>query len=263
MKKDCVVIFDLDGTLLNTDELIKRSFEYVFKRYRPDYTLSEEEYLSFLGPKLRDSFARYFPEEMLDELVDCYRDYNHVHHEDFVTVYPSVIETLVYLKKQGYPLAVLTTKFYEAALIGLDLFDMTKYFDMIIGSNQIEKGKPDPLGIHLPLAVLTTKFYEAALIGLDLFDMTKYFDMIIGSNQIEKGKPDPLGIHLIMDKVNCHKAVMIGDNDTDILTGKNAHVYTVGVKWTPKGTKEMEKLDPDLMVDQMSEIIQFIERIDE
>lgn len=216
MKKDCVVIFDLDGTLLNTDELIKRSFEYVFKRYRPDYTLSEEEYLSFLGPKLRDSFARYFPEEMLDELVECYRDYNHVHHEDFVTVYPSVIETLVYLKKQGYP-----------------------------------------------LTVLTTKFYEAALIGLDLFDMTKYFDMIIGSNQIEKGKPDPLGIHFIMDKVNCHKAVMIGDNDTDILTGKNAHVYTVGVKWTPKGTKEMEKLDPDLMVDQMSEIIQFIERIDE
>ena len=36
MKKDCVVIFDLDGTLLNTDELIKRSFEYVFKRYRPE-----------------------------------------------------------------------------------------------------------------------------------------------------------------------------------------------------------------------------------
>lgn len=216
MKKDCVVIFDLDGTLLNTDELIKRSFEYVFKRYRQDYTLSEEEYLSFLGPKLRDSFARYFPEEMLDELVDCYRDYNHVHHEDFVTVYPTVIETLVYLKKQGYP-----------------------------------------------LAVLTTKFYEAALIGLDLFDMTKYFDMIIGSNQIEKGKPDPLGIHLIMDKVNCQKAVMIGDNDTDILTGKNARVYTIGVKWTPKGTKEMEKLNPDLMVDQMSEIIQFIERIDE
>lgn len=216
MKKDCVVIFDLDGTLLNTDELIKRSFEHVFKRYRPDYILSEEEYLSFLGPKLRDSFARYFPEDMLDKLVACYREYNHSHHEDFVTVYPSVIETLEYLKNHGYP-----------------------------------------------LAVLTTKFYEATLIGLDLFDMTKYFDVIIASDQIEKGKPDPLGIYRIMSETDCQKAVMIGDNVSDILTGKNANVYTIGVKWTPKGTKEIEKLNPDLMVDQMSEIIQLIEGIGE
>ena len=45
MKK--AIIFDLDGTLLNTDLLIKKSFIHTFKKYKPGYTLSEEELLSF------------------------------------------------------------------------------------------------------------------------------------------------------------------------------------------------------------------------
>lgn len=58
MKK--AVIFDLDGTVLNTDLLIKKSFIHVFKKYKPGYTLSDEELLSFLGPSLVDTFSRYF-----------------------------------------------------------------------------------------------------------------------------------------------------------------------------------------------------------
>lgn len=50
MKKDFAVIFDLDGTLLNTDLLIRKSFEHVFHHYKPDYQISDQEHLSFLGP---------------------------------------------------------------------------------------------------------------------------------------------------------------------------------------------------------------------
>ena len=45
--KDTIIIFDLDGTLIDTNTLIQRSFEYVFKKHKPDYTLSEAELLSF------------------------------------------------------------------------------------------------------------------------------------------------------------------------------------------------------------------------
>lgn len=214
MNKDFVVIFDLDGTLLNTDLLIGKSFEYVFQIYKPDYTLTKEEQLSFLGPPLRDSFARYFPSDMIDELVECYREYNHNCHEKYVTIYPTVRETLKVLKEKGYP-----------------------------------------------LAVLTTKYSKAAYIGLDLFDLTKYFDMVIGMDQLSKMKPDPEGIYQIMNKLHCHKAVMIGDNTSDIMAGKNANVYTIGVKWSPKGTQTMTSLQPDLMVDEMFEIINFIEEV--
>ncbi|MEG0591686.1 MAG: pyrophosphatase PpaX [Coprobacillus sp.] len=215
MKKDLTIIFDLDGTLLNTDLLIKKSFEYVFKQYKPEYQLSEEEHLSFLGPTLLDSFKRYFPIEICEELIDCYREYNHAHHEDFVTIYPSVIETLQVLKDKGYP-----------------------------------------------LAVVTTKQTQAAFIGLDLFSMRDYFDLVIGVDSVKKVKPDPEGINYVLENTKTSKAIMIGDNTSDILAGKNANIYTIGVTWSPKGTKEMEDLHPDLMIDQMDEIIEFIERID-
>lgn len=214
MSKDFAVIFDLDGTLLNTDLLIHKSFEYVFHQYKPEYQLTKEEQLSFLGPPLRASFERYFPKEMIDELVTCYRDYNHSHHEDYVTMYPTVKETLQTLKEIGYP-----------------------------------------------LAVVTTKFSEAAYIGLDLFHITKYFDVVLGNEHVSKQKPDPEGIVTAMKQLGCHQAVMIGDNVSDIMAGKNAKVYTIGVNWTPKGTKEIEAIHPDLMIDQMDEIIAFVERM--
>lgn len=215
MKQEIVVIFDLDGTLLNTDLLIKKSFQHVFAKYKPGYTLSDEEILSFLGPSLKESFSRYFDESLVDELIDYYRDYNHSHHEDFVTIYPTVIETVKYLKDKEYPLAVVTTKYSVAAYIGLDLFDLRQYFDIVLGMDQVE---------HV--------------------------------------KPDPEGILTVMKKTRCSKAIMIGDNVSDILAGKNAGIYTIGVKWTPKGTKEIEKLNPDLMIDQMDEIIEFIEGVE-
>lgn len=214
MNKDFVVIFDLDGTLLNTDLLIHKSFEHVFKKFKPDYELSKEEHLSFLGPPLRDSFRRYFPENMIDELVGCYREYNHTHHEDYVVIYPTVKETLEILKNNGYALGVVTTKYRKAALIGLDLFDITKYFDGIIGGEEV---------VH--------------------------------------SKPHPEGLLKVMNKTNCSRGAMIGDNITDILSGKNAGIYTIGVNWSPKGTEEMKKLNPDLMIDRMEEIIDFIQGV--
>ena len=210
MKKDLAVIFDLDGTLLNTDLLIHKTFDHVFEKYKPGYILSEEEHLSFLGPTLKDTFARYFPESMSDELIEYYRDYNHAHHEDFVTIYPTVKETLETLKTKGYP-----------------------------------------------LAVVTTKYSKAAYLGLDLFDLTQYFDVVLGMDNVNRVKPDPEGILKAMNQTNCKKALYVGDNTSDILAGKNA-----GVKWTSKGTSEMEKLNPDLMIDEMKDIIHFIERMD-
>lgn len=56
---------------------------------------------------------------------------------------------------------------------------------------------------------------------------------------------------------------MIGDNKSDILSGKNAGIYTIGVKWSPKGPQEMIELEPDLLIDDMSEIVNFIEGVSE
>lgn len=211
---DKAIIFDLDGTILYTDELIRRTFIKVFEKYLPGYTLSEEELLSFLGPSLKETFSKYFPDEMFEELLHYYHSYNHSHHEDFVYVYPTVIETLQYLKDKGYPLAIVTTKFRKAADVGLNAFDLQKYFDVVIGLDDVKATKPDPEGILKAMSLL-----------------------------------------------NVDKAVYIGDNITDIQAGKNAGVATVGVKWSPKGYHHLLVLNPDLMIDEMKEIIPYIERM--
>ena len=209
---DYGVLFDLDGTLLNTDLLIEKSFRHVFGQYMPDYDLSYEEVLSFMGPSLKDTFERYFDKSMIDELVTCYRGYNIAHHNDFVSIYPHIVETLDALKNKGYKMAVVTTKMTDVARLGLDLFDLTKYFDCVIGMNEVSCVKPDPEGVFKALTIL-----------------------------------------------GCKKGVMIGDNKSDILAGKNAGIHTIGVKWTPKGCQDLQQLNPDLMIDDMSEIISFIE----
>ena len=144
---DTAIIFDLDGTVLYTDELIKRTFIKVFEKYQPGYTLSEDELLSFLGPSLKETFSKYFPDEMFNELLNYYHSYNHSHHEDFVYVYPTVVETLEYLKNRGYPLGIVTTKLKVAADVGLNTFDLKKYFDVVIGLDDVKVTKPDPEGI--------------------------------------------------------------------------------------------------------------------
>ena len=167
MKK--AIIFDLDGTLLNTDLLIKKAFIHTFKKYKPGYTLSEEELLSFLGPSLKNTFSRYVEEDQVDELIQYYREYNHAHHEDYVTIYPYVEEMLKYLKAQDFPLAVVTTKYKEAAILGLDLFNITPYFDVIIGENDVKHSKPDPEGILCALKKLNCQ--EGYYVGDNVTDI--------------------------------------------------------------------------------------------
>lgn len=141
------VIFDLDGTLVDTKELIYKSFEHTFAQYKPGYTLSEEEKQSFLGPTLKQSFLRYFKEEQVDEIIACYRAYNHEHHDEFVKPIPHVKETLEYLKENDYPLAVMSNKLQDIVRMGLKQFDLESYFEIILGGADVERPKPDSIGI--------------------------------------------------------------------------------------------------------------------
>ena len=73
-KKIKAIIFDFDGTLANTDELVIRSYREVFKTFRPDYKLTESEEISFLGPTLEDMFKKYFKEDFIT-LLNVYHNY--------------------------------------------------------------------------------------------------------------------------------------------------------------------------------------------
>lgn len=169
IKTDNALIFDLDGTLLNTDELIFRSFRYTFQKFLPDHTLTQEELLSFLGPSLKDSFSRYLPQEEVEKAIDVYREFNYAKHNEFVTLYPNEIEVLEKLHNQGFKMAVVTTKYTDTAIYGLKSFGLDHYFEKVIGSEEVSHAKPHPEGVNKALESLHKS--QGFMIGDNVTDL--------------------------------------------------------------------------------------------
>lgn len=146
LKEIDLFLFDLDGTLADTDGLIFASYRHVFHLFRPEYTLSEEELISFLGPTLESVFARYFQEEF-PVLFAEYKSFAESHTSELVEVYPDTIRLLGLLKKQGKRLGVVTSRFYESAVFMLTHTGLKPYFETIVSLDDVARPKPDPEGI--------------------------------------------------------------------------------------------------------------------
>ena len=193
---DNALLFDLDGTVLNTDELIFRTFKYTFKKFLPEYTLTQEELLSFLGPSLKDSFSRYLPSEKVEEAIKVYRQYNYEKHNDYVTLYPQETEVLEKLYQKGYKMAIVTTKYTDTAVYGLKSFGLDKYFKVVIGSDQVTHGKPHPEAVLEALKKLNMD--KGYMIGDNVTDILagKNADIhTIGVTWSLKGTQDILDAH--------------------------------------------------------------------
>jgi len=164
-----VILFDLDGTLLNTDRAVQESFKHAFSVFLPEYHLSQDELLSFLGPSLRASFSRYLPEDQVEDAMACYREHNYIHHPEHVTLYTAEKEALEELKELGCRMAVITTKKGDIAHYGLSIFDMEDYFEFMISGEDVTRHKPDPEGIVKALEKMGTK--DALYVGDNVSDI--------------------------------------------------------------------------------------------
>ena len=168
------LLFDLDGTLIDTNELIIKSFLHTLEHYRPgEYT--REHVLEFIGPPLADSFLKVEPERV-DEMIQHYRAFNHEMHDELVEEYEGVYETIEQLHKQGYKMAIVTTKIRKTAMMGLKLTGLDQFFDVVIGLDDVENAKPDPEPLIKALNQLGSKKESAMMIG------DSHSDVLAGKN---------------------------------------------------------------------------------
>lgn len=110
------------------------------------------------------------------------------------------------------------------------------------------------------LAVLTNKpvvFSRAILTGLELAD---YFCFIYGGNSFAGKKPDPVGVVKLMGDTGAgpQQTIIVGDSDTDILTGRNAGVWTCGVTYG-LAPQRLEASPPDILVDNLRELVPLLD----
>ncbi|WP_303966454.1 pyrophosphatase PpaX [Sporosarcina ureae] len=163
------LLFDFDGTLANTNELILSSFEHVLEKHFPG-RFGREEMLPFIGPTLHDTFSSIAP-DMTDQLINEYREWNLAHHDDYVTEFEGVTDTLRKLYDLGLKMAVVSTKKRDMVERGVNLLGITPYFETVIGLDDVTKPKPDPEPLLLALERLGRTPEESLMIGDNFHDI--------------------------------------------------------------------------------------------
>src|SRR5438552_3212599 len=127
------VLFDLDGTLIDSIELILNSARYAFTKLGRTCP-SDTEWLGGVGIPLPTMFARYAQDEPdLARLIAAYREYQMANHDRLVRCYDSVAETLAELRRHGHPIGVVTSKSAALAMRGLAHGRVARLVDTVVG----------------------------------------------------------------------------------------------------------------------------------
>jgi pyrophosphatase PpaX len=164
-----VVLFDLDGTLIDTNELILTSFMHTLETHCPGrYT--REDVLAYMGEPLIDQMRR-FDLKQAEEMVKTYHAYNVAHHDLYVKEFPHVAETLEALDKAGVVMGVVSNKRRPGLEMGLKRFGFDKYMKTVVCFGDGAKGKPEPDMIFLALEQLGAKPEEALMVGDSRYDL--------------------------------------------------------------------------------------------
>ncbi|EOW9528298.1 pyrophosphatase PpaX [Bacillus cytotoxicus] len=168
------VLFDLDGTLINTNELIISSFLHTLNTYYPNQ-YKREDVLPFIGPSLQETFHS-IDERKVEEMITRYRQFNHDHHDELVEEYETVYETVQALKEKGYKIGIVTTKARQTVEMGLNLSKLNKFFDVVVTIDDVEHVKPHPEPIQKALQLLDAKPEETLMVG------DNHHDIVGGQN---------------------------------------------------------------------------------
>ncbi|WP_099159906.1 pyrophosphatase PpaX [Virgibacillus ndiopensis] len=162
------ILFDLDGTLIDTNELIIASFEHTFNFYGKN--VSREQAIEFIGPPLKDSFEK-IDSNQTDAMIKTYREHNLKHHDDYVTAFPHVLETIKQLKEENYNLGIVTTKMRGTVDMGLVLTGLDRYFNTIITLDDVTQAKPHPEPIVKAMKELSATVDTTLMVGDNSHDI--------------------------------------------------------------------------------------------
>lgn len=165
------VLFDLDGTLINSIRLIIDSYHHTLATHGlPPRT--DDEWLAGIGTPLTVQFSQWVREpERMAALVATYREYNLTHHDSRVSAYPGVVDVIHRLKQRELRLGVVTSKNVAGARRGLRLIGIEETMEVIVGADDVQNPKPHPEPIHLALERLGVTAESTIYVGDSLHDM--------------------------------------------------------------------------------------------
>jgi pyrophosphatase PpaX len=231
MKQIQVILFDLDGTLIDTTDLILCCFAHAWQNVC-GIRHSRENLLATFGIPLRVAMQRLLAtqptdsidlknvsfesssDEVVEQLLTTYRTFNAANHDCLARRFDKTEHVVSTLRSRGYRIGLVTSKSRELALRGLQLCALDHLIDEAIFMEDTVRHKPDPEPIYAVLEKL---------------------------------------------QVKSSAAVYIGDSFHDIIAGRAAGVKTIAAAWGPMPRAELERQHPDLMVESIADLLNIFE----
>lgn len=163
------VLFDNDGTIIDSAAAIAQAFDHAFTTVC-DAVPPLDEFMGLVGIPLREQM-RHFAPGQVEELVAAYRDFNALHHDRLVRVYPNVKDALEELAGNGMRMGMVTSKLHAIAIRGLALFDIDGYFEEVVGADDCELHKPDPAPLLLCAEKMGVDIGRCLYVGDSPYDL--------------------------------------------------------------------------------------------
>ncbi|HTX69863.1 MAG TPA: NAD-dependent DNA ligase LigA [Thermoleophilia bacterium] len=143
------VVFDLDGTVVDTVELIVESFRYATRTVLRE-ELPDEIILAGVGQPLMKQMRR-LSAERAQELYDTYREYNHRRHDELIRGYEGIAEALDALRADGRRLGIVTSKSADTTQMAFRAVGLREHFEVVVTAGDTAEHKPSPAPLLLCL----------------------------------------------------------------------------------------------------------------
>ena len=165
-----VVLFDLDGTLIDSGPIILASMQHAVRTVL-DREIAYEELAATVGGQGLVAQMTQLDPDRVDELLETYREHNDPLHET-LEAFAGMIDVLPRLRAGGRHLGIVTAKRHRTVALAFDRFPwLEEQFDAVIGHEDTERHKPDPDPVLEALKRLGTPPGEAAYVGDSPFDV--------------------------------------------------------------------------------------------
>lgn len=158
------VLFDLDGTIIDTNELIIETFLHVLRDKTPS-PFTREHIIPSMGLTLEEQIRIFTGQDQVDELVAAYREYNVTRHDELVREFPYVQEVMAELHASGIQLGVVTTKMRATTERALRMFGLIDYLSTIVTVQDVTHPKPHPEPVLRAVEALKADPVQTIMVG--------------------------------------------------------------------------------------------------
>ncbi|MDI6618034.1 MAG: pyrophosphatase PpaX [Clostridiales bacterium] len=157
------VLFDYDGTIADTAEIVEKSYGETVKKFT-GHNVTRDEFIDVFGKPLSEMMS-FYNKDKVEEMTHYYREYFSRYQDTLIRPFPGVVETIKKLKQLEVKTAIVSSRTKSGVEYGVDRFGLNDYIDLVIGLDDTKNNKPHPEPIIKAMGLLDVKAEHTLMVG--------------------------------------------------------------------------------------------------